>query len=333
MLSFKDCFVYNCYMSLAHHNTILQATHLFGFDPKSLVHLRDSANAIYEIERNGQPYILRLTPSSARNVDMIHAEMDFIDYLSQNQGHVAHPLRSLAGNLVETAGEGEYVMYASVFEKVPGIHPENEAVTDKVNQMVGQALGRMHHLSKTYQPDPAARRPHWHEIDVFQLVPEIPEEQVLVRQRCAAMLERLHTLPVDADSYGLIHADPEPYNYLLHDGRLTFIDFDDSCYHWYAFDVAVAVQYLCICANLETERVQPQHVWDRFYAGYLQENHLSDFWLDQIPLFLQLRVMEDYAFSEMTWDMDDLQDWQPGVLVWQRSAIEEELEILPVKFR
>jgi hypothetical protein len=43
--------------------------------------------------------------------------------------------------------------------------------------------------------------------------------------------------------------------------------------------------------------------------------------------------MEDYAFSEMVWDMDDLEDWQPGVLRWQRQAIEKELEILPIKFR
>jgi amicoumacin kinase len=319
-------------MLFSNPQSFVQAAQKFGIDPSTLSHLRDSANAIFEFERDGQPYILRLTPSAARSVEMIHAEMDFIDYLSQNRGHVAHPLRSLAGNLVETAGEGENALFACVFEKVPGIHPENEAVTDEVIQMVGQALGSMHLLSKAYQP-PGPRRPHWHEIDVFQLVPEIPEDQVLVRQRCADMLKYLHTLPVEDDSYGLIHADPEPYNYLLHDGRLTFIDFDDSCYHWYAFDVAVAVQYLCICANLETERVQPQHVWDRFYAGYQQENHLSDFWLDQIPLFLQLRVMEDYAFSEMTWDMDDLEDWQPGVLKWQRQVIEEELEVLPVKFR
>ena len=318
-------------MPLAHHQTIIQAAEKFGIDPSVLTHLRDSANAIYEFTQAEKPYILRLTPSSARNVDMIHAEMDFIDYLSQNQAHVAHPQCSLAGNLVEAAGDGKYRMYASVFEQAPGIHPENEAITNEVMRMVGQALGQMHRLSKAYQP-PGARRPHWHEIDVFQLVPEIPEDQVLVRQRCVDMLAHLHTLPVDDDSYGLIHGDPEPYNYLLHDGQLTFIDFDDSCYHWYAFDVAVAVQYLEICANLEGKRVEPQQVWDQFYAGYRQENQLSDFWLDQMPMFMRLRVMEDYAFSEMAWDMDNLEDWQPGVLAWQRQAIEEALEILDVDF-
>jgi amicoumacin kinase len=318
-------------MPLAHIQTLIQAAEKFGIDQNGLTHLRDSANAIYAFTQAKKPYILRLTPGAARSVDMIHAEMDYIDYLSRNEGHVAHPQRSLAGNLVEAVGDGKNRMYASVFEQAPGIHPENEALTNKVMRMVGKSLGQMHRLSKAYQP-PGARRPHWHEIDVFQLVPEIPKDQVLVRQRCANMLGILHTLPVDNDSYGLIHGDPEPYNYLLHNGQLTFIDFDDSCYHWYAFDVAVAVQYLCICANLESERVHPQQVWDAFYAGYRQENQLSDFWLDQIPLFLRLRVMEDYAFSEMAWDMDNLEDWQPGVLAWQRQAIEEELEILAVNF-
>jgi Ser/Thr protein kinase RdoA (MazF antagonist) len=319
-------------MSIASNLIVPIAAQKFGADPDNLSHLRDSANAIYEFTQDGQPFILRLTPSAARNIDMIHAEMDYIDYLSRNQGYVAHPVRSLDRKLVEVIGANDNCMYASVFEKVAGTHPENEAVTDEVMQMVGQALGNMHRLSKAYQP-PGARRPHWHDIDVFQLVPEIPADQVLVRRRCAEMLEHLHTLPVDAENYGLIHGDPEPYNYLLHDGRLTFIDFDDSCYHWYAFDVAVAVQYLHICANLEEARVQAQHVWEQFYAGYQQENRLSDFWLDQIPLFLRLRVMEDYAFSEMTWDMNDLEDWQLGVLAWQRRVIEEDLEVLPVKFR
>jgi amicoumacin kinase len=263
---------------------------------------------------------------------MIQAEMDYIDYLSHHQGHVARPVRSRNGKLVEKAGEGEAAMYAAVFEKVAGIHPENEDLTVEVMEQVGRALGRMHRLSKAYQP-PGLRRPHWHEIDIFQLVPEIPEDQVLVRQRCAQMLDHLHTLPVDGQSYGLIHADPEPYNYVLQDGQITFIDFDDCCYHWYAFDVAVGVQYLEICANLERRWVEPQTVWDHFYAGYRQENQLSDFWLDQIPLFLRLRVMEDYAFSEMAWDMENLDDWQPGVLAWQRRVIEEEQEILPVRFR
>lgn len=318
---------------LASPTALREATEKFSINPKELFHLRDSANAIYTFARADQPYILRLTPGAARSLDMIHAEMDYLDYLSKNQGHVAHPVRSIHGNLVETAGKGEESMYVSVFEQVPGIHPENEALTESVMMLVGQALGRMHRLSKAYHPPASARRPHWHEIDVFQLVPEIPEDQVLVRQRCADMLTYLHSLPMDADSYGLIHADPEPYNYLLHEDRLTFIDFDDSCYHWFAFDVAVAVQYLCICANLEFNRIEPQSVWELFYSGYQQENRLSDFWLDQIPQFLRLRVMEDYAFSEMAWDMDNLEDWQPGLLKWQRQAIEEEQEILAVTFR
>jgi len=319
-------------MSLASKDTVFTVARQFGIDPHGLSHLRDSANAIYEFQRNGKWFILRLTPSAARSADMIHAEMDFIDYLSRNRGHAAQPIRSPAGNLVETAGEGSNCMYAAVFEKITGIHPENELLTNEVMRMVGQALGRMHRLSKAYQPA-GARRPHWHEIDVFQLVPEIPEDQTVVRQRCAEMLAYLHTLPADPDGYGLIHGDPEPYNYVLDDERLTFIDFDDSCYHWYAFDVAVAVQYLDICANLKDRRIAPQRIWDVFYAGYSQENQLSDFWLDQMPLFLRLRVMEDYAFSEMTWDMNHLEDWQPGVLAWQRRVIEEEREVLPVVFR
>jgi len=254
---------------------------------------------------------------------MILAELDFMDAVGRNGASVPKVYRSTGGNLVE-ALDGAF--YAAVFERVPGDHPVGAAISDAFLRLWGRTLGRMHRLSRGYLPPRTVeRRPPGQAIDVVQLEDLVTEDQPAVLEACAEMLDALDALPTDPQSYGLIHADPEPWNMLWHQGRITLIDFDDCCYHWFAFDVAVAVMYAFYGAQYgDSPRADltPQHTWDTFYAGYREENTLSDFWRAQIPLFLRLRVMEDYAFNFLAFEMDALEDWQREMMAGQRQMIE-----------
>jgi Ser/Thr protein kinase RdoA (MazF antagonist) len=142
-------------------------------------------------------------------------------------------------------------------------------------------------------------------------------------------------LPRGADSYGLIHADPEPWNMLLHNGEITFVDFDECCYHWFVFDLAVALMY-AVWVIEETNPAEtddlPQHVWDHLYQGYRVENPLSVFWIRQLPVFMRLRVMEDYAFHVSTWDGPQLEEWQQRFLGHLRHIIESGEAVLNIAF-
>jgi amicoumacin kinase len=223
--------------------------------------------------------------------------------------------------------------YVTVLEKVPGTHPEGANLTPDMIALLGQTLGRMHRLARAYVPsDPALRRPDWHALELFDFDKTIPASQPAVRARCQSVLAEVRALPVDDASYGLIHADPEPWNFLVHDGQVAIIDFDDCCYHWFAFDVAVALLYITWAADRHDDPTFPQRAWDALWASYQTEYTLTDFWRGQIPLLLRLRIMEDYAFHIRIQAEGNTEDWLPGVIAHQRHLIESQAPVLNVNF-
>ena len=48
------------------------------------------------------------------------------------------------------------------------------------------------------------------------------------------LLGVIKALPKDRDSYGLVHADLGPTNYLIDGERINVFDFDDCAYTWFA---------------------------------------------------------------------------------------------------
>jgi Ser/Thr protein kinase RdoA (MazF antagonist) len=314
-------------------NVLAQAANLYGVDPQAISPFRDATNTFYQFNQEGKGRILRLTPAARRDQNVILAETEWLDYLAAHNARVPKVFRSQEGRPVEVLDDGNTLFFAVVFEKLSGNHPEGEQITSDVLRKWGRALGRLHKLSKEYQPaNPAIRRPEWSELEVLDFDRHLPSTETLVLTKCRDMLNTLRQLPVDPDGYGLIHADPEPWNFLMQGGEVTFIDFDDSCYHWYVFDVAVAVWEAVLAAGVIDQESFARHVWTQFYRGYRQENKLSAFWLKQIPMFLQLRVMQDYAYTNMTWDLDNLKDWQRYLLNQQRQAIENAAPVLKTTF-
>lgn len=308
---------------------INQAAATFGIAPSSVQFLRDASNVIYDCQHASGPAILRLTPDTARSPEMIRGEMDFMAYLAQNAGRVPRVMRSRHDQLVAQV-PGYYV---TVLEKVPGVHPEGAALTSDMIGRLGQTLGRMHRLARGYTPgDPALRRPHWHALELFDFEKTIPESQPDVRAQCQQVLAEVRALPVDETSYGLIHADPEPWNFLVHDGQVAVIDFDDCCYHWFAFDVAVALLYITWAADRHDDPTFPQRAWEALWAGYQTEYTLNDFWRGQMPLLLRLRIMEDYAFHSRLQAEGNTEEWLPGVIAHQRHLIKTQAPVLDVAF-
>lgn len=320
-------------MTIPTHHLLAQVADKYGLDVSAIQFLRQSANVVYEWNQGAQAYILRLTSCSQRDATMILSEIAFMNHLAKHDAPVPRVVPSLAGHLVEQVGESEGAYLAVVFEKLPGIHPTGTLLTDEVLHKWGQALGKLHRVGKSYQPaEPSLGRAHWYDLDVFHLDQYIPASQPLILAKCRQMLAKLKQLPTDTNGYGLIHADPEPWNFFLHAGEITFIDFDESCYGWFAFDLAVSLLYAVKAANFKGYALSARHAWRCLYAGYVTENQLTPFWLRQIPLFLQLRVMEDYAFHLTIYDLTALEVWQAEMLREQRETIEQERPVLDITF-
>jgi Ser/Thr protein kinase RdoA (MazF antagonist) len=117
----------------------------------------------------------------------------------------------------------------------------------------------------------------------FWAAPAISDDRrdLLTRARSAAIID-LSAFGKTTHNYGLIHADFVPENLLNENGRLKLIDFDDSGYGWYLFELATALYF-----NIEDPRYPL--IRQALLDGYRTSRPLSHCEEALLPLFLFLR--------------------------------------------
>ena len=235
---------------------LAEALRRFGFSPTPLLELEGSA-FVYEGLLDGLPRILKIAPGIWNSTEQITgstreqllAEVDFVRYLAKNGLPVALPVPSRSGNWVELLPLDEHACFlAYAFEKAPGeMYPDEDEVHFPTAVLVewGRLSGQLHRLSASYHPHPERQRLPWHVNDLLDFSALIPPEQTRVHQRRAEILARLHALPQDAESYGLVHGDFHHGNFLVEGEKITLFDFDAAEYFWYAGEVCVAL-YNCL---------------------------------------------------------------------------------------
>jgi len=74
---------------------------------------------------------------------------------------------------------------------------------------------------------------------------------------------------ITPETYGLVHADLGGLNlFIEEDGAIGIIDFDDSCYHWFVFDLAIVI--FSMAGRFKHATVQPE---ERKWLGDLVEGY------------------------------------------------------------
>jgi Ser/Thr protein kinase RdoA (MazF antagonist) len=120
--------------------------------PDLLERFRISANAIYPFVWQGQLRYLRFAPQGEKQAESILAELEFLHYLQKNDYPCLKPVPSKRGDELETVETQQGTYYATVFDAVPGKSLNPETMSDEMLVGWGKALGRLHHLSSSYQP-------------------------------------------------------------------------------------------------------------------------------------------------------------------------------------
>jgi len=69
----------------------------------------------------------------------------------------------------------------------------------------------------------------------------LPQSESVVRAEHHQLMDWLRGYPRNEQSFGLIHGDFGATNYRYKDGCLMVFDFDDCCYHWFAYDLAITI--------------------------------------------------------------------------------------------
>lgn len=302
----------------------------FGVDGNGLLDGRVQAldgfeSFIYEFQRSGGDYILRISHSQRRSEELIHGEVDWINYLAEGGASVSRAIRSEQGRLVEAIDDGHGDQFlATAFVKAQGKPPSETSWTPALYETYGRALGRMHALSRDYEPtDPLAYRPQWDDPIMIGEMQHLPAGEALAAHRFQEVIDHLAGLSIDGDSYGLIHFDAHGGNMFVDEaGAITLFDFDDCHYQWYANDIAIVLFYMVM--GKRNPQAFTEEFLSHFLRGYRDENRLDPNWLAEIPWFLKQREIDLYAIIHRSFDVSNLDDpWVLAFMDDRKERIEQ----------
>ncbi|MCM3782643.1 phosphotransferase [Neobacillus mesonae] len=284
----------------------------YGLKSSDLKFIGGFQNFIYEYELEGFTYIMRFTPSPHRSYDAVNAELDYIQYLAENGLKVSEPVHSAQGALSELIQTEQCYFTCCAFKKAPGSKVNYpECLEDHtLYEKLGRYTGKMHALSKGYQPKNGSKKRHdWTQNYYLQNIDVLPSQLGAVKKRYFELIHELSMLSKYSDSYGLIHNDINVGNFHLDEqGEITLFDFDEAQYSWFAEDIAVQLYYLVYVYGGEKGKKlreeQASRFMEYFMKGYIEENLISEDWLKQIPLFLQLRELIVFIGAFRNYDGD-----------------------------
>lgn len=298
-----------------------EAARRFGLKSGSQRKLGDFENYVFEMERNGTMYILRLTHSSHRAEEDIVAELSWISYLVSQGLDIPQCYLSLNGKMTELIAAGDSYFTACLFEKARGHLPDYNNAADwnlDLFRKWGELTGRMHEATSKYtEPDGVIRRLSWDDDELLQNADryvQAGDEYVL--ERLNEVLVHLRKLPRGHDVYGLIHTDIHPRNFFVNDGQISVFDFDDCAYNWFIHDLAIPLYYSLTWVPFDDNGKKREFAHEflkAFWIGYSSEYKLQSEWLEEMPYFMKLRDITLYLVLNKKTDPQDrplrLQQW------------------------
>lgn len=305
------------------------AKHLYSLDECNFTPVsghEGGRNKIFICSKGGEKkFVLRISATGDRTENDYLAETDFVHYLAENDAPVADVIPSASGKLVEiidgadsseasdctdsvAAGDdGAAPVFISLFEYAKGMlladngyrYREGAPLSEYFFN-TGKTLGKIHALSKNFEPVAAHRRPdYFDKYNMEYLDRLITDKYSEIKSAIAARLEKFRTLPTDAQSYGLVHFDFSDGNYHIDmdTGAITVFDFDNCLYCWYMFDLAnlwLHNEGWCRHEPDPEKRFKLiQQCFDLQLQGYKTETELSDELLEKLPLFIDMVLIEN----------------------------------------
>ena len=268
------------------------ALRCYNFKNCSIESINSGSNRVYKTHKDGFNYYIRI---STREYSYISAEIDWMMFLNSSVD-VPVVYKSRDDRLIENfCCDGKsYVI--CVFFELAGVFWNKKNPTlwnETVFYNWGNAMGKMHRITKNYQPSTGIEKRPLFEYNLIPLEPykNIPS----VCKKLASILNDISKLPHDVDSYGLIHSDMHQQNILINNDHISVLDFEDCQYGFFALDIGIAL-YHAIWWGLPEDDIMKNDfafmIIRNFMAGYKAENELSDFWYKKIMMFMLYRQID-----------------------------------------
>ncbi len=225
---------------------------------------------------DGCVYSLRITAPEFKERRWMEDELAFLDFAA-GVGTVAapRPVRNRDGELITAISTPEGERLACLFDWIEG-EPASRHLTPDILRQCGRITAHLHEIGRAfpfpdeangfrpgYRYDQALARSHREWIPQHRA--EIgPENEALLEQAIEYAVAGMDRVGQTRQSYGVIHADLHFGNFLVHNGRVSLIDFDQLGRGHYCYDIATLRVEL-----YDDPPTQAAH-WQAFKAGYVE---------------------------------------------------------------
>ena len=279
---------------------------LEGYECSRVAGHEGGRNLVYVCSHKGKnKYVLRISALGDRTETDYLAETEFVRYLAENGAPVADVIPSVQGKLVERFDVNGETCYISMFAYAKGLlicdngYRYREGVPlEEYFYNTGKVLGTIHRLSKEFQPT-HRRMEYFDKYNKEYINRLIPETYGELKQAIFERLDIFQNLPVDKDCFGLVHFDFSDGNYHIdmNTGDITAYDFDNCIYCWYMYDLANLWTHGVGWCQFEKDAKKRMeymgHYFDTILAGYRSETEVSEELLQQLPLFIDMVLVEN----------------------------------------
>lgn len=272
---------------------VLEVARAFSEDVLSVEYITTCRNVIYKAICNGWCFVVRLIDQQMRTKEQIECELQFQKFLYDNNANVTKPLMTIDSEWVIKCIIGTKQYYASAFTFAEGLNwDERVDESPETLYQIGKALGRVHKLSKNYKEATFKRR-SWDEQHELVEAPELFEEYC--KELCTPFYEfcdQMKALEDNHDRYGLTHGDYLMSNYIIDNGKVTIIDFDESEYSWFAMDLAICIR--CYLVGDEPEKASEkielaERIHYNLLLGYQSENTITSDMIYDLNKYIRVR--------------------------------------------
>ena len=297
-------------------------------------------NQVYQFTLD-QDYIIRIGSSDHRSSSQIEAELNWIDYLTEDSflsDHIIRPKRTINDKLnFSLTVPGGYLNIVA-FHKASG-ELIDQTDPKQWNEMlfvqIGEIMGRMHQLSKEFHP---VDRNNFFEEEKFEIETKLtndPKLLTVIRDE----FEWIRSEKQNIDAWCLIHGDLHWKNYFYDKGNIKIFDFDDCCYSPLINDIAIAcfnpLVYFapeCTADGVKARNNIATQFISAFSKGYNRNSYLHRSEWQKIPNYLKIRDINFYTDMISKVDFSRTNDQFRHRLSLMRERIIKKIPLINIDF-
>ena len=270
------------------------------------LHLQ-SENTVFKVEGlDGNTYALRIHRKGYHDLDELNSEHMWTSCLSNAGLLVPEAVVTRRGDAYKSVSflNSDEYRYVGLVKWIEGtilndliLDLEEKEVSD-LYESLGKVVAKFHKATIAWEEPKDFKR---HSFDTVGFLGSKPfwgrfweAQNATTREREKLSLirnnitESLSKLPKDINSFGMIHADLHSQNVLIQGKSLSVIDFDDSGFGWYGFDLAVAIwdrlDFTATGCHFDI-------AYKSLIRGYIEERPNAKDIIETIPTFLLMRTL------------------------------------------